>query len=114
MSKTYIAKGKYGKGVFAGQNLKKGELVHVAPAIKLSKGDMYFVENTVLNDYVYAAASEFDSHCWLAWGHGSLFNHADKENIHYEVVEDKSEIHYFAKKNVKKDEELFINYGWDV
>ena len=47
----------------------------------------------------------------MSLGYGSLYNHDNPANLRYEAVPDCNIIQYIAVRNIKKDEELTINYN---
>ena len=83
---TYVDVSEYGLGVFADKNFNKGDLVELSPSIKLSKGDQYFTQNTVISNYTFGSGTEYDDSEYLALGNGSLFNHNNEPNIEAEIV----------------------------
>lgn len=98
-----------GRGVFTSCHIPKGSLVHFAPVVALSPKDNLMAEKTFLYEYLYGWKQE-DSGA-VALGLGSLFNHDGKEaNLFYECVHDLNVISYIAVRDIKKGEELTINY----
>ncbi len=98
--------GKGGKGVFAKENIKKGEVIEVAPAIILEHVELLDTKWNTLFDY-YFWLEEF---VVLALGFGSLYNHSDKPNAKYSIDKKKKEIKFTALKDIKKGKEIFFNY----
>ncbi len=107
----------HGYGVFAKEALEKDELIEEVGMLKLGWRRNYF-NDPVLNEYVWGDRScnckECETHgnlLYLAMGLGSFYNHSDNPNtsIHVGFAERLQTIK--AKRNIDKDEEIFISYG---
>lgn len=109
ITNNYISKSKIGgRGVFAGTNYKKGEIVEISPAII---DNLAAFNRGIVKDYIFGYK---DSKHILGFGYASMYSHKDKPNLIYVFREDDEKnifIMFLAKKNIKKDEELYINYG---
>jgi SET domain-containing protein len=109
VTNNYISKSKIGgRGVFAGKKYKIGEIVEISPAII---DNLAAFNRGILKDYIFGYK---DSKYILGFGYASMYSHNDKPNLTYIIREDDDKnifILFIAKKNIKKDEELFINYG---
>ena len=108
----YIKKSKIknaGRGVFAGCDIKKGEVVEDCPIIELSEYDTEKISGSSLISYVFFFGKG-KKKCAIALGYGSLYNYSDKPNLVYELNEKKRVITFTAIKNIKKDTELTFNY----
>lgn len=101
---------KTGRSLFAGQSIKKGEVIEIAHVVPIDKMEHDILVNTVLNLYVY---SWKDNGCALALGLGSLFNHSNEANVEYSPKYHTKKIVYKASRSIKKGEQLFIDYGYD-
>lgn len=97
---------KGGKGVFASQNIKKGEVVEVAPIIILQFEELIDTKWNSLFDYYFW----MDDFVVLALGYGSLYNHSDKPNAKYSIYKNRKEVKFTALKDIKKGEEILFNY----
>nr|WP_263326484.1 SET domain-containing protein [Neobacillus sp. Marseille-Q6967] len=103
---------KYGRGIFATRNIRKGELIHEAPVI-IFPGDEYkYLKKTVLLEYVFWW-DEDNNVVALALGYGSLFNHSYTPNAIFKRRMDKKTIDFIALTNIKAGEEIYINYNGD-
>jgi hypothetical protein len=107
----------HGYGVFAKELIEKDELIEEAGMLKLGWRRHYH-NDPVLNNYVWGDRSckcnECEAHgnlLYLALGLGSLYNHSDNPNtsMHIEYALRLQTIK--AKRNIEKDEEIFITYG---
>lgn len=97
---------KSGKGVFAGENIKKGELIEVAPILVLNFEDFIDTKWNKLLEYYFW----MDDYVALALGFGSLYNHSKDPNAGYNLDRKKENITFTAIKDIKKDSEILFNY----
>lgn len=106
-TKVYVKKaGKKGRGVFASEPLKRGEVVEVAPIIILDRADSDRIQETQLRNHVYA----YGSRSCLGLGYASFYNDSSEPNCRFQVFTDR--IRFTALRDIKKNEEILINYGW--
>lgn len=101
---------KYGRGLYAVRNFKKGEIIEIAPVVVIDKMDADTIETTMLNLYVFEWNKNSSA---LALGNGSLFNHSNKSNVSYMNSFRTKEIVFMTTRKIKKGEQLFIDYGYD-
>jgi SET domain-containing protein len=105
---NYISKSKIGgRGVFAGRSYKKGEIVEVTPCIA---DNITAFNRGILKDYIFS--HKIPVHV-LSFGYGSMYSHNDNPNLSYAIGETDEDLHmtFTAKRDINKDEELFISYG---
>ena len=96
-----------GRGVFATDNIKKGEVIEVAPTIILTFQDFVDTKWNLLFEYYFW----LDKEVVLALGYASLYNHSlNNHNAKYKMNVDKRSIKFTAIKDIKKGEEIFFNY----
>ncbi|PKG24634.1 SET domain-containing protein [Niallia nealsonii] len=106
-----ISDGEFNRGVFATQDIKKGTLFHEAPVVPYPNEQHQYIEKTVLDDYVYEYGI---NHSAIVLGYGMLFNHSYEPNATYDISFEKHTFDYYAYKDIKAGEEIFINYNGDV
>lgn len=106
-----ISDGEFNRGVFATQDIKKGTLFHEAPVIPYPNEQHQYIEKTVLDDYVYEYGI---NHSAIVLGYGMLFNHSYEPNATYDISFEKHTFDYYAYRDIKAGEEIFINYNGDV
>ncbi len=115
-AKIYIAKSKIGGvgglGVFAAQNIAKGELIEEAIVILFPEDQISDLAKTKLLDYFFAWGAKLELAA-VALGYGSLYNHSYAPNAKFVENYDKNTITYSALKKIKKGEEILINYNGD-
>ena len=108
MKKTAIRKDPLkGRGVFAIEGFKRGELVECCELILM---DLKEVRDT-LEGYVYQYSKNKAA---VALGNGSLFNHSKKANCEFYFHYAKKLLYVRAKKLIPPGQEITINYGYDT
>lgn len=116
----YIKKTKNkGRGIFAGEFIKKGDLIESAPVIVLPADDSLFTEESksVLDNYLFSwnpkhlKEEKGNGFGALALGYGSIYNHSYKPNAEYSQRLSKKTIDFIAIKDIEKDEEITVNYN---
>ena len=111
MSKILVKKsGVQGRGVFANQDIRRGRLIEVSPVLILSNTDTKRIGKTTLANYHYEWG---DNTFALAMGVGSLFNHSYSANAQYYMDYKKKSIKFYAVRDIKRGDEIFINYNGD-
>ena len=107
ISDNFIGKSKIpdsGYGVFANKDYKEGDIVEINRFLE-------FVDNkTGLQDYVFRSHLDKTKNI-IVLGNGSIFNHHDNNNVNYYFMGDKGFFIYKANKDIKKGDEMYINYG---
>ena len=92
----------HNKGVFANYNIKKGDLIEIAPYIVIT-------DKNGVNEYVYLY-TKTNTFC-LVFGYGSVYNHSANNNVDFYVDNENNNFEYYANRDIKKGEELFVTYG---
>ena len=83
-----------------------GTVIEVSPVIVLG-GDE---KGWMFDHYVYEFGKGREA---MALGVGSLFNHSKDQNLNLRRRLRQQEIVYVARRDIKRGEELTINYGYD-
>ena len=99
------------KGVFATQDIVRGELIHEAPVLPYPNEEHVHIEKTHLADYVFEYGIH---HSAFLLGYGMMFNHSYQPNAYYEINFDNHTFDFYAYKDIKAGEEVFINYNGEV
>lgn len=103
-----LTNGELNRGVFATQDIPKGQLLHEAPVIPYPNEEHEHIEKTLLGDYAF----EFGiNHSAFVLGYGMLFNHSYTPNCTYELNFDNLTIDFYAYTDIKAGEEILINYN---
>jgi len=105
-----------GYGVFATQNIRKGEVVEEAP---FTRTELRFKEIT--SPQIFQISYFLPCKCeecktkgeflLLSAGNATLFNHSDSKNIEFDFLPKQRIIKITAVKDIKQGEEVFHNYG---
>ncbi len=102
--------GEGGLGVFASEDIKAGEIIEIAPVILLPEEQISDLAKTKLLDYFFAWGDKLEQAA-IALGYGSLYNHSYAPNARFVENFDTNTIAYSAIKDIKKGEEILINYN---
>lgn len=92
-----------GYGVFANQDIEAQEVVEECYMLTIPND----IQCINLNDYIYTGTT----HCGLALGYGSIYNHSDHPNTNHRYDIEKALLTITASRCIKKGEEIFISYG---
>lgn len=109
MSESKIQKA--GRGVFAAQDIKKDEIIETCPVVIIPKSDVSNLKNSILVNY-YFYFGEKKELLAIALGFGSIYNHSYEPNATYKKKSKDKVINFIAIKDVKKNEEITVNYNY--
>ena len=112
--KIYTAKSRIknsGRGVFANQNIKKGELIEKCPIIDIPESDMSNLNESILTTYFFYFGKNKERLA-VALGFGSLYNHSHTPTATYKIKYKEKVIDFIALRNIKKDSEITIGYNF--
>jgi len=96
-----------GRGVFAEKDFKKGEVIEVCPLITDYKKNF---ANSKIKDYTFKSKFKPDQEV-IVFGMCSMYNHSDNFNVGHN--QDPENMIFTAQRDIKKGEELYVNYGTD-
>jgi SET domain-containing protein len=97
-------KGK-GRGVFARQLIRKGELIEKVPMLVLPIEESD--DGSVLSTYCFAWGR---GTIGLALGYGSIYNHSFRPNARYDDVGPQTK-EFTALRDIQPGEEITVNYN---
>ena len=98
---------KYGRGIFAIRNIKKGEFIEEAPVIVIPIIEWKLMKKSILSNYVF----RWRENKALALGYGSLYNHSYTPNARYLTNIENQSIDFYAREDIQEGEEITINYN---
>lgn len=109
---VYVAEtNSRGRGVFAGRNIKPGDVIEVCPVLVLDGAAAEgHLDMTGLYDY-YFAWGEHEEAIAIALGYGSLYNHSYTANADHIFDYTEEVIRIIACRPIRQGEEITINYG---
>jgi uncharacterized protein len=99
-----------GRGVFANAPIKHHDLVEVAPVIVFRVHALPRIVATILFNWEELAKEEPNTRA-IAFGYGSLYNHANPANLRYEADVRARAVKFIAVRDIAPREELTINYN---
>lgn len=99
-----------GRGVVAGKDIARGEVIERAPVIPVDPAQVAALCATVLDHYVY---DWFPGSTGLAvaLGFGSLYNHSYQPNAYYKKDFANNVLEYVALTDIAAGSEIVINYN---
>lgn len=100
---------KYGRGIFAIRNIKKGEFIEEAPVIVITIIEWKLMKKNILSNYVFRWGEDKA----LALGYGSLYNHSYTSNARYLTNIENQSIDFYAREDIQEGEEITVNYNGD-
>jgi len=112
IKRLYLAESiipKAGRGVFAALKIKKGEVIESCPVLVLPRRDYSVLKKTELRNYYFMWGKTTVALCF---GYGSLYNHSYKPNATYKKKIKEKIIEFVAIKDIKKNEEIAVNYNY--
>jgi SET domain-containing protein len=98
-----------GRGVFAKVAIAKGELIEKCPVLAIPEHDMAALSQSILVTYFYFFGKKKERMV-IALGFGSLYNHTYTPNATYKENDKEQTIDFIALRDIKKDEEITVNY----
>jgi SET domain-containing protein len=111
LSFLYIADSlNRGRGVFTSENLTAGTVIEISPVIVMSSEERVLLDQTLLHDYIFFWGQD-ESACCVALGYISVYNHDYQSNAEYEMDFAARTIRIKVVRDIKKGEEIFINYN---
>lgn len=93
----------HGYGVFADEDILSGEVIEESHVIRIQKEDIS------LNNYCYEGKGEGEY--LLPFGCGCIYNHARNPNAKFSIDAKHDLLIFRARENIRKGEEIFIDYG---
>ena len=98
-----------GNGVFANSDLSKGKIIEICPVIFMPINEFEYIKKTKLFYYFYEYSNKEFA---VVLGYGSVYNHSYKPNAQYKFNYLRRIMEIKAIKDIKKDEEILINYNY--
>jgi|SRR5215831_12256589 len=109
---TIAPSAKKGRGVFTTKDIPVNTVIEISPVIILNSKERALVEKTKLYNYIFEWGTSKKMAC-IALGYVSLYNHDYNANCDYEMDFKHRLITIRTVKEIKKGEELYVNYNAD-
>ena len=106
------ATGNMGRGVFTSENIVEGTVIEISPVIVMTADERKLLDKTLLHDYIFEWGNEKNK-CCVALGYISIYNHSYQSNCEYVMNFDNETMQVRTVRDIKKGEELTINYNGD-
>jgi uncharacterized protein len=100
-----------GRGVFAGKDFSKGEVIECCPVIVLPEKDVQHIEKTELSWYYFLWNKDDAA---IALGYGSIYNHSHTPNAEIDIDHGKHTLIIKALREIRKGEEITHDYDWPI
>lgn len=114
-----------GRGVFCVQDIRKGEILEITPAILLNEKDTHYVDKTFLLNYTFTAGNVSKRLRKLAglknkgkassviMGIATFCNHSEEPNAEVLYEEKQGTLYHYlqATKRIPKNTEICTSYG---
>jgi uncharacterized protein len=101
-----------GNGIKAIDVIECDTVIEVSPVIVMDAAARLLLDKTLLHDYIFVWGDNEDEIC-MAQGYVSIYNHSYSANAEYEMNFDTNSISIKVIRDVKKGEEITINYNGD-
>ena len=103
---------KMGRGVFTSVPITADSVIEIAPVIVMTLQDRKLLDQTLLYNYIFEWGKEKDR-CCMALGLVPIYNHSYQSNCEYIMDYEDDTITIKTVRDIKKGEELTINYNGD-
>jgi len=100
-----------GRGIFARKPIKAQTVIETSPVIVMSGEDRKLLDKTLLHDYIFEWQPGGEEMCCMALGLIPIYNHSYRSNCEYFMNYDDNTMYVQAVRDIKKGEELTINYN---
>ena len=99
-----------GRGVFAKVNIRKGEVIEICPVIVTPEDQEDIIDATMFINFTFRWKGKEMAICL---GFGSIYNHSYHPNAKFDTDVKQKLMTFTALKDIKKDEEITINYNFE-
>ena len=100
-----------GFGVFATEDIKKGELIESCPVVVVPFEEWKFVQHSKLVDYIFEWAPTEEKRIAYILGYAMVYNHSYDPNSETRKDIENGLFHFYARKDVQRGEEITHNYN---
>jgi SET domain-containing protein len=100
-------------GVFSLQDFEIETVIEISPVLVFDSNERDKLESTTLYNYIFEWG-ENKLQAAIGLGYLSMYNHSYNANCEYEMDFENRTMSIKTVKQIKKGEELFINYNGDA
>jgi hypothetical protein len=100
-----------GRGVFCTIDLNEGDIIEVCPVIVCPPKDCKHLDKTTLYHYYFQWGNDGKS-AGVVCGYGPMYNHSYNPNAIYETFYEKHIFRVKARRFIKANTEITINYNF--
>lgn len=107
----------HGRGVFASQDIAKGEIIERCPMVQMEYRSNYQLDPKIF-EYMYAqppcGCKDCKTHGMIfhmVLGYGMMYNHKDIPKTAWKFNYTQLIADLICTDDIKKDEEVFVSYG---
>lgn len=101
-----------GRGVYTSEDIPTGTVIEISPVVVMSAEERKLLDQTALHDYIFEWGDD-SAQCCMAMGYVPVYNHSYTSNCEYVMDYPNQQISITTVRNIKKGEELLINYNGD-
>ena len=104
---------KKGKGLFAKKDIKKNTIIEIAHIVLIHDTDYELIQESSLYNYIFTWDDpKFPEHMnAIAFSICQFMNHSYEPNVQYLYDYKEQTIEYRTLRNIRKEEELTVNYN---
>jgi tRNA-specific adenosine deaminase 3 len=104
---------EFGRGLYASRGIIANTVIEIAELLVLSPDDTIKINQTDLKYYTFVFNETQDC---LVLGNGEIFNHADRPNVRFALIEKNGRkiMQFIANRCIATGEQLFIDYTADT
>ena len=101
-----------GRGVYTSEDIAARIVIEISPVVVMSAEERKLLDQTALHDYIFEWGDD-STQCCMAMGYVPVYNHSYKSNCEYVMDYPNQQISVTTVRDIKKGEELLINYNGD-
>jgi uncharacterized protein len=109
--KVFTTKAK-GNGIKATEDIDADTIIEISPVLVMDAKARALLDQTLLHDYIFIWGDD-ETECAMALGFVSIYNHNYLASAEYEMDFDAKTISIKTVRDIKKGEEITINYNGD-
>lgn len=120
-NRLYVASSRNkGRGVYTSKRIYYHDIIEVCPVIPLTAEEVKHVDRSVLKWHLFMWPADGERYWKDKWtgscmtlGFGSVYNHSAEPNMKWYARRSRTEIVFYAIRDIKPGEELTHDYKWD-